>query len=97
DRDAEVAVQRAPDVLAVLHRQRPVEAELVDEPLVALGRHAALARECLERIAWNEADQREDEQRDAEEGRDDEAEALEDEGEHAVDRSGPTGSACPPC
>ena len=33
-----------------------------------------------------QADQREDEQRDAEEGRDDEGEALEDEGEHAGTR-----------
>ena len=35
----------------------PVEAELVDQPLVALRRHAALARQRLDRIARNEADQ----------------------------------------
>ena len=62
--------------------KRPVEAELVHQPLVALLGHAALARQRLDRIARDQADQGEDEQRDAEEGRDDEGEALEDEGEH---------------
>ena len=50
-----------------------------------------------DRIARNEADQREDQQRDAEEGRDDEGEPLEKEGEHAGGPGAATGSACPPC
>ena len=62
-----------PHVVAVLHRQRPVEPELVQQALVALGVHAALARERLDRVAGDEADQREDEQRDAEERRHDQA------------------------
>ena len=86
-RDAEVAVQCLPHVLAVLHGERPVEAELVDQAVVALLGHAALARQRLDRIARDQADQREDEQRDAEEGRDDEGEALEDEAEHSPRRS----------
>ena len=36
-------MQCAPDVVGVLHRQRPVEAELVDQAVVALVGHAALA------------------------------------------------------
>ena len=48
-----------PDVVAVLHRQRPVEAELVQQPLVARRVHAALARQALDRIAGNQVDQRE--------------------------------------
>jgi hypothetical protein len=88
-RQTEVAVQCLPDVVTVLHRQRSVEPELVEQPLVALLGHAALARKGFDRIAGNEADQREDEQRDAEEGRHDEGDAPEEEGKHAAGRAGP--------
>src|SRR5664280_865136 len=74
----DTGVQRLPHVVAVLHRQRPVEPELVKQTLVAFLGHATLARKRLDRIARNEADQREDEQRDAE------GDALEDKGEHAA-------------
>jgi len=42
-------------------RDRPVEAEFMDEPVVALLRHTALADICLDRVARQETDQPEDE------------------------------------
>jgi hypothetical protein len=81
-REAEIAVQRAPHVFGVLDRQRAIEPELVHEARVAGRVHAALARERLDRVAGQEADQREHEQRDADEGRQHEAEALQQKGKH---------------
>ena len=43
DRGAEIAVQDAAEIVEILHDERPVEAELLHELGVALGRHAALA------------------------------------------------------
>ena len=56
---AEVAAQHLPDIVDVLHRQRPVEAELVQQPLAPRRVHAALARQVLDRIAGDQVDQRE--------------------------------------
>ena len=56
----------------------------MDQAVIALLGHAALAGKRLDRIARDQADQREDEQRDADEGRNDEGDALENEGKHAA-------------
>ena len=69
---AEVAVQHAADVDAVLHEHRPVEAVLLEQLRVPRGVDAALARHRFDRIARHEADQEEREQRHPDEGRDDE-------------------------
>ena len=79
---AEVAVEEAGDVDAVLHEDRPVEAELLAQRLVPDGVDPALARHGLDRIAGDEPDQEEGEQRDPDEGRNDEADPGQDEAEH---------------
>ena len=44
------------------HCERPVEAELVDQATVAPLAHVALARRRIDRVAEDQADQREGEQ-----------------------------------
>ncbi len=61
DRDAEIAVQDAAEIVEILHQMRPVVAELVHDLGVPLGRHAALAGHQHHRIAGQEADEREGE------------------------------------
>jgi hypothetical protein len=51
DRDAEVAAAARARRTRRTARERAVEPELVDQPLVALRRHSALARQRLDRIA----------------------------------------------
>ena len=82
ERRPEIAFRHLCDVLGVLHRKRSVEAEFVQQSLAPRRIHSALAGEVLDRIAWYEVDQREREQRHADEGRDDQCRAAEDEGEH---------------
>ena len=79
---AQVAVQQAADVDAVLHQHRLVQPVLVHQRCVACRVDAALAGQCLDRVARHQPDQEEREQRHADEGRDDEAEAGQDESEH---------------
>ena len=55
----------------------------MQQALAPLRVHPALAGEVLDRVAGDQADQREREQRDADERRDDQREAAEDEAEHA--------------
>ena len=62
DRSAEIAVQHAAEIDAVLHQHRPVEAELVAQALVALRVDAALAGQRLDRIAGDQTDEEEGEQ-----------------------------------
>jgi hypothetical protein len=54
----------------ILHPHRLIEAELCRSFGVALGRHAALARHQQHRIAGQNPDEAEGDERDAEEGRD---------------------------
>ena len=82
DRVAEIALQHAADVDAVLHEHRLVEAVLLAQLRMPDRIDAALAGHGLDRIAGNEADQDEGEQRDPDEGRNDEADPGEDEAEH---------------
>ena len=82
DGDAEVALQHVADIVEELHVERPVEAHLVQQLGVALGRDAALADTHLDRIARHQADQDEGQEDDAEEGRDHQADARQDEAEH---------------
>ena len=73
-------MQHAPDIDAVLHQQRPVEAELLAQ--LRRGASASMPRSPamrLDRVARHQPDQQEGEQRHAEEGRDDQADAGQDE------------------
>jgi hypothetical protein len=64
---AEIAVQHARDVDAVLHEHRLVEPVLLQERLVAHRIDAALAGHRLDRIARHQADEEKGEQRHADE------------------------------
>ena len=79
---AEVAVQHAADVDAVLHEHRAVEPVFLEQLRVALGVDAALAGHRLDRVARHQADQEEREQRHADERRDDETQPGQQEAEH---------------
>ena len=94
---AEVALQHAADVDAVLDEHRPVEPVLLEQRRVARGVDAALARHGLDRIARHDPDEEEREQRHAEKGRDDEADAGEQKAQHRVGVAGPRprGAALP--
>ena len=76
------------EIEEVLLPERLVEAELRQELGVPLGREAALADQELDRIARDQADQREGDDGHPDEGRDQDAEPGDDEAEH--------GSANPP-
>ncbi len=76
---AEVALEHALDVDPVLLEQRFVEAELRSERGMTLRVQSAFADQQLNRIARYQANHRESEQGDPDEGRGHEAEAREDE------------------
>ncbi len=82
ERRPEIPFRHLPDVLGVLHRERAVESELVQQAFAPSGIHPTLARQVLDRIARDEVNQRERKQRNADERRDDQCRAAEDEGEH---------------
>jgi hypothetical protein len=78
-----VAVQHPRDVDAVLDHDRPVESVLLAQHLVAYGIDAALAGERLDRVAWNQPDQEECEQRHSEERGNDEGQPGQQETKHS--------------
>ena len=80
-RRTEVSAEHLSDVRQVLDRQRTVESELMQQPLAPRGIHAALARQVLDRIARDEMDQRERQQRHTEKRRYDQRDAAEEEAE----------------
>ena len=69
---------------AVLHQHRLVKAVLLAQLRVAGRIDAAFARHGLDRIAGDQADQYEHEQRDPDEGRNHETQPGKSEPEHAV-------------
>ncbi|MNO74393.1 hypothetical protein D3C76_653900 [compost metagenome] len=81
-RFAEIALGQVADVVQVLLVQRLVEAEAVHGFGVHLRIDAPLAHHHFHRVAGDQADQREGQQGDAEEGRDQQPEAAGDETEH---------------
>ena len=84
DRAAEIAAHQPREIVAVLHQHRLVEAVFLAQLLVPDRIDPALARHGLDRIARDEADQHEHQERDPDEGRDHEAQAGEDEPEHGA-------------
>src|SRR5205807_4575419 len=68
----------------VLHRQRTIETELTQKALAPRRVHSALARHILHRVARDEVNQGEREQRHAEKSRNDQRDATEDIGEQSV-------------
>ena len=80
-------MQQSPDINAVLHENGLVEAIFLAQLLVTHGIDAALAGEGLDRVSGNEADQEESDQRDPDEGRDDEADAGQNEPEHCAEHT----------
>ena len=78
------AAHQPREVIAVLHQDRLVEAVLLAQLFVPGRIDAALARHGLDRIARNEADQHEHQQRDPDEGRNHETDAREKEPEHVA-------------
>ena len=83
---AEVAVQHAADVDAVLHQHRPVESVFLEQLRVPRRIDPALPCHRLDRITRHQADQEEREQRHADEGRDDERQPGEEETDHGWPR-----------
>jgi hypothetical protein len=81
---AEIAVQHARDIAAILDQQRLVEAEFPAQLLVPHRIDAALARHGLDRIAGDEPDEKKCHHRDPEEGRDHQADTREREANHAA-------------
>ena len=79
---AEVPVQHAADIDAVLDEHGPVEPVFLEQRRMPGGIDAALARHGLDRIARHDPDQEEGEQRHADEGRDDEADSAQQEAQH---------------
>ncbi len=79
---AEVAVQHAADVDAVLDEHGPVEPVFLEQRRVPRGIDAALAGHGLDRVAGHDPDQEEREQRHPEKGRDDEADPGEEKAQH---------------
>ena len=82
ERGSQIALDHLRNVFRVLQGQRPVEPELVQQPLAPRGVHAALTGKVLDRISRNEVDERERQQRHADERRYDQRCPAEDEGEH---------------
>ncbi len=81
-RGSEIAFEHLSDVVGVLHRQGPIKSELVQQARAARGIHAALARQVLDRIAGNQMNQRERQQRHADERGHDQRDATQDEADH---------------
>ena len=82
ERDAEIALQDAGDIVEILLPDGQVVAELLLEDFVALGRHAVLAGHREDGIAGEQADKGKGCDRDADDGRHDQSKFLEDEAEH---------------
>ena len=85
DRFAEITLQHAAEIVAILHVQRLIEAEFLQQLGVMDRIDAALARHRLDRIAGHETDQEERNQRDSDKGRNDETDAGQDEAQHDSD------------
>ena len=88
DRIAEIALQHAGHVVAVLHEQRVVEMQLAAQHGVAHGVDAALAGHQQNGIAGGETDKGKGQQRDPEEGRDHQAGPGQDETQHVTKTGG---------
>jgi hypothetical protein len=82
DRLAHVALQQTEQIEPVLDQHRTIEAVFLPQPFMERGVEAALPSHCFNRIAGDEADQNEDEQRDPDEGRNDQADPREQEAKH---------------
>ena len=89
DRLAQVAVQHAADVDAVLHQHRPVQAVFLEQRGVPRRVDAALAGQGLDRIARHQSNQQECHQRHAQKDGHDQAQAGQDEAQ----QDGAIGSA----
>ena len=85
----EIAVQHVPDIDAVLHEDRLIEAVFLAQLRVPDRIDAALAGHRLDRIAGDEADEKEGEKGDPDEGRDHQADAGQDKAEHPTTISPP--------
>src|SRR5690606_24818512 len=81
---AEIALEDAGQVVPVLHPDRLIVAELGHQGLVALGRDAALAGNQQARVAGQDADEGESHDRDTDEGRYDQQQAIENETDHVL-------------
>ena len=77
-------MQHAHEIDPVLDEDRPIEAVFDPQLLEALRVDAALARERLDRIAGHEANEEKGQHGDSEKGRNDEADACQDESEHLL-------------
>ncbi len=82
ERRAQVAAQDVADVVAILHRQRAVEPELVQQARAPRRIHPPLAGKVLDRVAGDEVDQRERQQRHADERGNDQRDAAQQEAQH---------------
>src|SRR5258708_1942601 len=82
DRAAEVAAHQPRQIETVLHHDRLIEAVILAQLRMPDRIDPALTRHRLDRIARNETDEHEYQQRDPDEGRDHQAEARENEPEH---------------
>src|SRR6266403_3898004 len=87
-RCAEIALDDMADVVDVLLRQWPVEPEFAQQSFAARRIHAAFAGQILDRVPWNQMNQRKRKERHADERRYDQRGAAQDEGEHEGLRSG---------
>ena len=82
DRDAEVAMQKAPDIIAELLPDRPVKPHLVHEFGMALGRDAALAAPHLDRISRHQPDHHEGDEHQGDERRKRQRQSPDEESDH---------------
>ncbi len=82
DGAAEVAVEDACDIAAILDEKRPVETEFPTQLLVSSRIDAALARHRLDRVSGDEADKKESQHGDPDKGRDRHADAGQREANH---------------
>ena len=79
DRFAQVALQYAADVDAILHQHRLVQPIGLEQRRVAHRVNAAFTRQRLNRVARDHANQKKGQQRHPEKCRDDQAQAGEEE------------------
>src|SRR4051812_28343251 len=84
DRAAEVAMHQPRQIETVLDQHRLIETIVLAQLREAGRIDAAFTRHRLDRIAGDQPDQHEHEQRDPDEGRDNEAEPSQKEPEHAA-------------
>jgi hypothetical protein len=81
---AEIAMQHATDVDAVLHHERPVEAVFLEQLCVPRGVDAALARHRFDRVARHQPNEEEREQRHPDERRNDKAQTGGEKAKHGL-------------